>query len=238
MNAIASYNTEVHGWKALVLENEQLRVTTLPGYGGWIYSIIYKPLDTEMLWHSSRGVIHRDDAPVVSDPLQQYKARSPGAWPEIFPHGSSAVKVGGVTIPFHGEVVSRAWRCEILESQGERVSARLTVDCHLMPLRLERTMILESGSPVLRIEETVTNLCGQKVDFMWGHHPIFGKPLLGEGSRIHAPAGCTLGGDYSPGGWPDRDGRDMSLAPQENSGISDMFYLSKLSAGWGPVTCR
>ena len=151
--ASATYESEVAGWKALVLENEFLRVTSLPGYGGWILSVVYRPRDVELLWQSPRGVIHRDDAPVVTDPLQQYKARSPGAWPEIFPHGSVATRVKGVTIPFHGEVVSRAWRCEVLEPEGRRVSARLTVDCHLMPLRLERTMILEAGRPVLRLEE-------------------------------------------------------------------------------------
>jgi galactose mutarotase-like enzyme len=230
--ATASYTTEIAGWKALVLESDLLRVTTLPGYGGWILSVVYKPRDVELLWQAPRGVIHRDDAAVVTDVLQQYKARSPGAWPEIFPHGSSAVKVNGVTIPFHGEAVLRAWQGEVLEPAGEVASARLALDCHLMPLRLERTMRVEAGRATLVLDETVTNCSPDPLDFMWGHHPIFGKPLLDEKARIYAPTERTLNGEFEPGGWPEQDGRDMSATPAEGSRIGDMFYLAELDAGW------
>ena len=95
--ATATYTSEIAGWKALVLENDLLRVTCLPGHGGWIFSIIYRPRDTELLYHAPRGLLHRDDPPVVPDPHNLYKARSPGAWPEIFPHGSSATQGGART---------------------------------------------------------------------------------------------------------------------------------------------
>ncbi len=234
--ATATYDTTIAGWKALVLENDLFRVTTLPGYGGWILSAFYKPRDVELLWQSPRGVVHRDDAPVVPDPLFKYKARSPGAWPEIFPHGSAPTKIGGVTMPFHGEAVNRAWRCEVLEPAGDVASAKLTLDCHLMPLRLERTMRIDAGRPALILEETATNYSTDATDFMWGHHPIFGKPLLGQGARIFAPTERTLNEEFEPGGWPERDGRDMSLALLEGSRDHDMFYLTELSAGWAAIS--
>jgi galactose mutarotase-like enzyme len=233
--ARATYDSSVAGWQALVLENEFLRVTTLPGYGGWILSAVFKPRETEILWQAPRGVVAREDTPVVPDPLYLYKARSPGGWPEIFPHGSGPVEVGGVTMPFHGEAVNRAWNCEVLTAAGDSAAARLSLECHLMPLRLERVMRLDAGRGALILEETATNCSGEPVDFMWGHHPIFGKPLLAEGTRIFAPTERTLDDDFAPGGWPERDGRDMSLAPSELSRVNDMFYLTELDAGWAAI---
>ena len=233
--ATASYTSEIAGWKALILENDRLRVTCLPGHGGWIFSVIYRPRDVELLYHAPRGLLHRDDPPVVPDPHNLYKARSPGAWPEIFPHGSAATEVGNVIVPFHGEVVSRAWRCEVLSPEGAEASARLSVECHLMPLRLERIMRLGADGASLVLEETATNYSGEPVDFMWGHHPIFGKPLLSAETRIYAPTERSLDDDFEPGGWPVRGDRDMSLALTEGSGTGDMFYLAELSRGWAAI---
>ena len=125
--ATADYSTEIAGWRALVLENDALRVAVLPGYGGWILSAFYKPRGVELLWQAPRGVIPRDEPPVVPDPLFLYKARSPGGWPEIFPHGSAPTRTGDITMPFHGEAVNRAWSCEVLASGGKEAVARLTL---------------------------------------------------------------------------------------------------------------
>ena len=100
---------ELNGWRALVLENESLAVTVLPEYGGWIYSVFYKVRGVELLWQCPRGLSRRDDPPVVTDPLAAYRARTLGAWPELFPHGGGPVAIEGVTLPMHGEVVNRSW---------------------------------------------------------------------------------------------------------------------------------
>jgi galactose mutarotase-like enzyme len=78
----------------------------------------------------------------------------------------------------------------------------------------------------------VTNLCGIPIDFMWGHHPYYCKPVLGRSSRILAPAGTALDGQFQPTGWPMHGGTDLSLCPPEGAGTSEMFYLAGLAAGW------
>jgi galactose mutarotase-like enzyme len=230
--ARVSFSTKVAGWKSLVLESDRLRVTTLPEYGGWIVSILYRPRDVEMLYRTPRGLISRDDLPVVTDPLGGFRAYSPGGWPELFPHGSAATEIAGVRMPFHGEAVSRAWHCEVLKAPRGEAAARLWVDCHLLPLRLERVMRVRAGSATLTLEETVTNRSGLPIDFMWGHHPYYGRPVLDAGSRIFAPAAKSLTTDYQPAGWPLHNGADLSLCPAERAGTGEMFYLTDLAEGW------
>jgi galactose mutarotase-like enzyme len=231
-SAHAEYRKRIKGWKALVLENELLTVTVLPEYGGWTKSIFFKPRKVEVLWQNPRGLPAKEDPLVIPNPLLAYHARSLGAWPEIFPHGSGPVAAGGVTLPMHGEVFNRAWDCEVVKAGGKEAAAKLTVECHLMPLRLERTMRLAKGSSVLVVEETATNLCDQPVDFMWGHHPIFSRPILSGESRIYAPTGKSLLTDFRAAGWPVHEGKDLSLCPSEGADTGEMFYLDSLSDGW------
>ena len=229
--ARASFGT-LRGWKTLVVESEKLSVTVLPEHGGWILSCFYKPRNVELLQSSPRGLLAKDDPPVVTDPLFQYRDRSPGGWPELFPHGSGPAEAYGVKLPMHGEVVNRQWRAEIVSARGAEAVAHMSVDCHLMPLRLERTLRVAAGSATFVLEETATNLSSLPFDFMWGHHPIFGKPLLAEGARIFAPAARSLTDDFEPRGWPVHDGQDLSLCPAEGAGTGEMFYLDGLKAGW------
>jgi hypothetical protein len=45
---------QYRGLRALVLENEQLRAVILPELGAKVWSLVYKPIDREMLWHHPR----------------------------------------------------------------------------------------------------------------------------------------------------------------------------------------
>ncbi|MCX7590924.1 MAG: DUF4432 family protein, partial [Kiritimatiellae bacterium] len=224
---------DLRGWQALTLENEQLAVTVLPEYGGWLWSVMYKPRKIELLWQCPRGVPARNDPPVVPDPLYAYRARTLGAWPEIFPHGSGPVEVAGTKLPMHGEVTLRAWETEVQRAKGRDAVVRMWVECHLLPLRLDRTLSVASDGAVLRLQEEVTNYSALPVDFMWGHHPLFGKPLLSGQSRIVAPAGCWLDdAEFKPHPWPGAGDADKSVCPPEGAERGEMFYLDKLTSGW------
>ncbi|MGQ9662218.1 MAG: DUF4432 family protein [Kiritimatiellia bacterium] len=223
----------LHGWQALVLENEKVAVTVLPEYGGWIWSIRYKPRHCELLWQCPRGLPSHDDPPVVTDPLYAYHARTLGAWPEIFPHGSAPTEAYGAKLPMHGEVALRAWECEIVRNSEDEPTVHMAVECHLLPLRLERTLKLEAGGARLRLEETVTNYSAVPVDFMWGHHPLFAAPLLSAESRIVAPARYWLNDDaFRPHPWPGRGSRNKAACPAQGAETCEMFYLDSLAAGW------
>lgn len=228
----ASYTT-INGWTALTVENEFIAVTTLPEYGGWIYSVFNKKRQIEMLWQCPRGLRSKDDPVLVTEPLRGYHARTLGAWPEIFPHGSSPVEINGIMMPMHGEAVQRAWDHEIVCESGEEAVVRMKVRCHLLPLTLERVLRARAGQAILTLEEAVTNYGGVPADFMWGHHPLFGKPLYNEGSRIIVPAKRWLREkDFKPTPWPVSDGQDFSVCPAEGAGVGGMYYFDGLEAGW------
>ena len=230
--AKASYS-QLKGWKTLTLENELLSVTVLPEYGGWIYSVFHKGRQVELLWQCPRGLRAKDDPVLAPDPLLAYAARTLGAWPEIFPHGSGPAEANGVKLPMHGEVVHRAWEHGIIKARGIEAAAHMGVQCHLMPLRLERVLRVVAGRAVFELEETVTNYARVPADFMWGHHPLFGKPLLSASSRIMAPAARWLDDDaFKPTPWPVHEGRDQAACPAEGAETGQMFYLDSLSAGW------
>ena len=223
----------IEGWKALVLENELLQVVALPEHGGWILSVIYKPRKVDLLWRSPRGLLAKDDPPVVPESSLGFRATSPGGWPELFPHGSGAADICGVKMPFHGEAVNRVWKFEPLKTPKGEVAVRMWVDCNLQPLRLERTLRVKAGQATLILDERVTNRCGIPMEFMWGHHPYFGKPVLSKASRIFAPASKSLDDtSFEPGGWPVREGKDLSRCPAEGAGTGEMFYLSDFREGW------
>ena len=51
------------GYRAVVLENEKLRVTVIADKGADIYEFLYKPRDVDFMWRSWVGL--RDRAHIV-----------------------------------------------------------------------------------------------------------------------------------------------------------------------------
>ena len=68
-------------------------------------------------------------------------------------------------------------------------SLEMRVDLSWPPLRLERTVSLDDAEAGIVIDERLTNTGSATARILWGHHPVFGGPLLGAGARIIAPAG-------------------------------------------------
>ena len=95
---------------------------------------------------------------------------------------------------------------------------------------------MESGKPVLKIEERATNEGAVPLDVMWGHHIAFGAPLLAEGAIISAPAQIVRVDEVDLR-WPrDEKGvRHDVVARVERSG-EQMKYLLDLDEGWYALT--
>ncbi len=53
------------GYAALVLENDELRITLLPGKGSDVIQFFYKPLNTEFMWASQPGLQPADAREVL-----------------------------------------------------------------------------------------------------------------------------------------------------------------------------
>jgi Domain of unknown function (DUF4432) len=128
---------------------------------------------------------------------------------------------------------------------------RFTVECRLTPFRLERTMRLPHGERRLIIDEQVTNLSGDPVQFTWGHHCVLGPPLVGEGAELRVPCRTVITGAEPwedtyrlvPGqrsSWPmalhrDVGTADLSRIPGPEAGSHDDVFLTDLDGGWAEL---
>jgi galactose mutarotase-like enzyme len=242
------------GFRTVILENELLRVVLLPEKGAEIYALVYKPQDIDVLF--KRGSLQKPQfyPTALVNSEEGFINSYAGGWQEIFPSGGSACRVGNLAIGTHGEVFILPWSWQILEDSPQHISVRFWVRTVQMPFLLERTMSLEAGSAVLKIEETLHNESPEELPFMWGHHPAFGAPFLDGSCILEAPAVQVEvhQGKKAPhhrlvpgssGVWPLMQGKngelqDLRRIPANGSGTQDMFYLTGLKEGRFSLTNR
>jgi hypothetical protein len=93
----------------------------------------------------------------------------------------------------------RDWDHTIVEAGGEAAEVRLTTRLFRSPFRIERTMRVEVGTPVLLLREQITNEGGEPIDYMWGHHPGYGPPFLSDACRIDIGARALRADDIFDG---------------------------------------
>ena len=238
------------GWDSLTMSNALVRVVVLPDKGADIYSIVDCATGIDVLFKTPWGLQPPGAAPRAGTEGAQFLGNYEGAWQELLPNTNDACTVAGVDYPFHGEVATRGWTANIEKSSGE-VSVRLSVDCSLVPLHLERNMRLCAGEPTLYLDERITNRGDTEVSFVWGHHLVLGAPLVGAGARMSVPCRTLVTPDppwegtarLEPGQsnrWPLarlRDGTlvDLSAIPGPDFGAHDDVYLTDLDAGWATV---
>jgi hypothetical protein len=61
-------------------------------------------------------------------------------------------------------------------------------------------MIVERNLAGLQIRESIVNLSGEDLNYMWGHHPALGDPFLSGDCVLTVPARTFLnhGAEISP----------------------------------------
>ena len=145
-----------------------------------------------------------------------------------------------------------AWDYELANDVGA-AELRLSVRLARSPFKLERTMRVEAGKPVLILRERITNEGGEPVDYMWGHHPAFGAPFLGATCRIDTNARTVVADDVydspfspvTPGQqyeWPNvgRNGAHANLSrvpgPDQSGTVLAYFTDFEGEAAWYGVT--
>lgn len=192
------YSTRHHGcrvaefaWRGhrlIVLENRKLRIGVLASKGADIVEFRYKPEDLDILWHAPQTVLPPGEAvppsPRAQGPFLDYY---PGGWQEVLPNSGPATVYKGAELGQHGEVALLPWDVRIIEDKAERIEVEFSVETVRTPFRLVRRMILESGSPVLHLRESLSNLGEEELHYAWGHHPALGAPFLEEGCKILLP---------------------------------------------------
>lgn len=121
-----------------------------------------------------------------------------------------------------------------------------------MPFSCEKTLTLISGSPVLEINEAITNQAEETVHCVWGQHIALGAPFLSEDCVIDVPGGTLTNHDEdhhpnnrlkagAEGPWPLTEGKDgsrvdLSKIPPKSARFYDLSYLSEMPDGWYAVT--
>ena len=95
---------------------------------------------------------------------------------------------------------------------------RLSTTLVRYPLRIDKVLSMKADSATLVVEESVTNLGQQEVEFAWLQHIAFGPPLVGPGMSLDMRAGACTAGVYKqarmkpgvPFEWPNAPGLDGS----------------------------
>ncbi len=174
--------------RAIRLSNPFMSVDVLPDKGADIYSIVHRATGVDVMWKSPTG-LRRLDAGWSSPQsdvawLEHYE----GGWQEILPHTGAPETYKGVELSFHGESTLLPWQCEVVKDAGDEIIVDFSVNLFRSPFRLQRRMVMNAHSSHMRLIEKVTNLAGETMDFVWGHHPAYGAPFVSEHARIHTNA--------------------------------------------------
>lgn len=172
----------LHGLQALLLENDQLRVTILPELGGKIWSIVSKPHNQEMLWH------HPHLKPRPAHHGATYDNWFCGGWDEVFPN-DFPVEINGEAYPDHGEIWSMPAEWHLLQNTGEEVTIALEHRGIVIPTRFRKLVTLRAGEAALHLTYTISNDGPHPLDLHWKTHPAL---PVAPGATIHLPARTVL----------------------------------------------
>lgn len=243
----------IAGVEAVTMENEQLRISFLPGKGGDIFEFLHKPTDTDIMYRSQDGLrlLENPDAG-CSGAGGNFWEKFVGGWFEMLPNAGNPCRHLGAPYGTHGEVMMLPWKTDILVDTPEKIQVKLSVHCLRLPLSVEKCFTLCTGSGELLVEERATNFGAVPLDFMWGHHITMGKAFLNSNCRIllpkheaikpeqyHTPesrlAPSCLG---SLSAMPGADGRleDLTWLPPEGSGCAETLFITFPEEAWFAVT--
>jgi len=241
------------GYRAIVLENNLLRITVLVDKGTDIYEFLYKPLDIDVMWRTPLGL--RDRHGLVSpreQPSGQMLDRFFGGWFEMFPNAGYHFERQGMPWGIHGEVTLQAWDMQFLLDTPEEISVRFSLRTPRTPFLVEKILSLRYDNAALFIEERITNEGDQPLDVSWGHHPCYGWPFVDDSCRVYVPDCRALTYEeklapttrFRPGQeteWPWLEtltGQkvDASRLPGPEARSHDHIYLTGYSEGWYAIT--
>ncbi|MHB9094015.1 MAG: aldose epimerase family protein, partial [Eubacteriales bacterium] len=228
------------GLRTIIMENSLVRLSILLDLGAKMHEFIYKPLDTDFLWHNPR--VKAQKAPLGG----KFDDFWSGGWDEIFPCDTQC-QYKGDFYPDHGELWSLGWDYELEEHSAERLAVRLRTRGFATPSIVEKQIVLKPGETKVTITYTVKNEGFTDMDFVWKIHPAF---AVTPQHRIDIPAEMVIVDpsfrDELPQGvdsfkWPlmqlaGGETRDMRKIPPAEAGITHFQYAAELRAGWCAVT--
>lgn len=232
----------INGIKAIVLENELLRITVLLGKGTDIYEFLYKPQDIDFAWRAPNKLINPTEfVATTGNEEGTFLDRYEGGFQEILPNGGPACSYKGAKLGQHGEISNIPWQYCIVCDEEEAISVKFSTRTCRTPFCIEKTMTLKSQDPTLYIEEVLVNEGNEDLELMWGHHPTIGYPFLSDQCVIKTTATkMRLSSETSfktqrlqpdtihswPLGNKDNQVIDFSKVPNIGANCADLVYLS------------
>lgn len=236
---------EIDGIKTVSLENDLIKVVILAGKGTDIVEFVFKPKDMDFLWHSFNGI--RNPANFMNScesPGGSFLDLYEGGWQELFPNIGNSCDYKGARLGIHGVVCNIRWDYSIERDEVDDISVRFYVHTIRTPFYLEKTLTLKLHDPVLYMDESITNEGAIPLEFMWGHHPVFGPMFLDDSCRIDVKGDVKIITDEKSGilksnseyDWPvaeDKEGNsiDISQVKHPDSKQSIACALSEMDSG-------
>jgi hypothetical protein len=202
--------------RAVVVENEHLRLTVLPELGAKIYDIVHKGSGNSVLWHNPR--IRPRKVPFGSRFDDVYS----GGWDEIFPSDAESV-VGIERFPEMGETWPLEWDYDMAQGR-DSVALTTEVMTPISPVKFRRRLTLKGGESRFVCDYEIRNLSHNEIKFLWKVHAAF---PVDDKCSIEIPA--TQGivdakycGNFStsPYAWPvalTNDGRQVDVSRADPS---------------------
>ena len=223
--------------RPVVLENDLLRIIVFPELGAKIYSLIYKPLQEDILWHNPAI------KPAIVSPSSPFDDVWCGGWDEIFPNDAPCI-VDGKHYPDMGEVWSIPWAHSLIRNREHPPSATLqtSVRNEATPCKLTRFLTLRDGESSVHVRYLLENFGDKPLRFLWKLHPAFD---INETCTIEIPASTGiidpryrhLYSDHrAMYKWPyatNSEGReiDVSRVPPSTEQTCSLHYVTDLKDG-------
>jgi hypothetical protein len=174
----------------VTLSSDELAVEVTPARGADIAAVVDRRSGTNLLFVTPWG---GGAAAAGWDSQSRWLGGYAGGWQVLCPNAGPERHADGATLGFHGETAIVAW--DVLDVGPAAVTC--SVSLVTAPLRLTRTISVTGRSVV--VDETVENESRDECRLIWTHHPAFGLPLLGAGSRLDLPGGVVVPDPAEPG---------------------------------------
>jgi hypothetical protein len=175
----------LHGRQALVIQNDRMRLSALPG-GGFIGEARLKSADPKAAVNPMR-VPHyqtidpytydlRKDAARYGDGMQRRLMSGYMGQFTCFPHfGASSAAEFRQDYAQHGELVAVRWTRAV---GGPANTLTMRAELPLTQFGFERRISLNPGETVAYVEETAQNLVSYDRPVQWVEHTAFGPPFV------------------------------------------------------------
>jgi hypothetical protein len=195
--------TDLHGRRALTLENDRMIVSMLPG-GGFIGEVRFKSGDARKSINLMRVPHYPTIDPHTYDLARHGDRYGTGMQRRLmsgymghfvaFPHFASASAAElAQDYGQHGEAIAVEWKVDAALDATRGVTLKSSAMLPKTRYRMERTITLPADETVAYVEESVENLEVFGRPVQWTQHVTFGPPFVAlQKNFVDAPIGTIV----------------------------------------------